>query len=77
MSHPYLIACDGCSSVTVGRVNSSGSQLEATSLIERRIRLGDDHQIADDVDSAVRLLVQTHSADPAGMQESHRRQSQR
>ena len=41
--------------------------VEATSLIERRIRLGDDHQIADDVDSAVRLLVQTHSVDPAGM----------
>ncbi len=41
--------------------------MEATSLIERRIRLGDDHQIADDVDSAVRLLVQTHSVDPAGM----------
>jgi DNA-binding SARP family transcriptional activator len=40
---------------------------QATGMIERRIRLGDDPQIADHVDSAVRLLVQTHSADPARM----------
>ena len=32
-----------------------------TAVIERRIRLGDDHQIAHDVDSAVRLMVRTHS----------------
>jgi DNA-binding SARP family transcriptional activator len=38
-----------------------------TTVIERRIRLGDDHQIARDVDSAVRLMVRTHSADPAAV----------